>query len=114
MATVVALGEYANDPNLEKLVRALLKKLNKAEEQIGWTDTQSTATTASFVLPKQEQPKECKCKCIPYLILRVFDSSRTVSDSMHFSEFDDWSPCACISIERTSRHRRHALTHRYQ
>jgi hypothetical protein len=34
MAAVVALGEFPNEPNLEKLVRALLKNLNKSEEQM--------------------------------------------------------------------------------
>jgi hypothetical protein len=33
MAAVVALGEHPNEPNLEKVVRALLKNLNMAEEQ---------------------------------------------------------------------------------
>lgn len=33
MAAVVALGAHPNDPNLEKVVRALLKNLNMAEEQ---------------------------------------------------------------------------------
>jgi hypothetical protein len=33
MAAVVALGEHPNDPNLEKVVRALLKNLNMAEKE---------------------------------------------------------------------------------
>lgn len=33
VAAVVALGEHPNDPNLEKLVRSLLKNLNSVEEQ---------------------------------------------------------------------------------
>jgi hypothetical protein len=32
MAAIVALGEHPNDPNLEKVVRALLKNLNMAED----------------------------------------------------------------------------------
>jgi hypothetical protein len=52
MTAVMALGEHPNDPNLEKVVRALLKNLSMAEEQ----------ALGSIPKPPQRPPLFCRKK----------------------------------------------------